>query len=162
MTDFRISGLEEHIRQMERAARDRKRYDELRYEVGKANLDNNAKLCGEKSGRLVASFRRQSYKGKKEWILFVNPVDTVEVGTKVFYARMVENGHKLKVPYGRPTRIVRSGVDKGKRRRRVKTKGFVPGKHFMRRALEKTNEQIPGMVDSFLKKIGKEAGFDVT
>ncbi|MCL6499007.1 MAG: hypothetical protein K6U07_03135, partial [Firmicutes bacterium] len=94
MSEFRIEGLDEQLRNMVNEAMNRDRYDKLRYEVGRNYLDNCAKHCGEVSGQLIASYKRQEYGGKKEWVLNGKFTDAIEAGTKVFYARMVNDGHR--------------------------------------------------------------------
>lgn len=152
---FKIEGLDQLSKALGHAARDKKRYNQLRYDVGKKHLQNCAAEVPVSSGRLRASFKRELYKGQKEWILFVDPCETIEVGTKVWYARMVEDGHKL-------VKVTRKKMKNGRIRRTKKNLGFVPGTHFFKRALEKTNRDIPEMVDDFIREIGKEAGFDVS
>lgn len=152
MSDFRIDGLDNLIAGLNKAARNTKRYDKLRKDIGKLHLKNCAKTCGEESGQLKDSFLGVPHNGKRETILYLDGKDTIEAGTHVFYAKMVNDGHVL---------AYRRKGKNGKRGRKVK-KGFVPGTHFMEKALNMTNEQIPEKVDQFLKDLGREAGLDVS
>ncbi|WP_438445904.1 hypothetical protein [Gorillibacterium sp. sgz5001074] len=156
MSDFRINGLDTLIQDMNRESRNRSRYDDLRYDVGRRHLHNCAEHCGEDSGQLVASFRRQPFNGKKEWVLNGRYADSIEAGTSVFYARMLNDGHRL---------VLRRRNSKGvpiKGKRGLKEVGFVSGTHFMERALDQTQEDLPELVRDFLRETGKAAGFDVS
>lgn len=62
----------------------------------------------------------------------------VEVGTKKFYAKMVEEGH------------VKPGGQ-----------GFVSGKWYFREAFEDTKKEYPALLKQSIRKIGKEMGLDV-
>jgi hypothetical protein len=155
-SDFRISGMDQQLQRMIREASNRNRYDDLRYDVGRRHLDNCAERCGEVSGQLIASFRRQPFQGKKEWILNGQYSESIEVGTSVFYAHMLNDGHRL---------VLRRRNKKGvpiKGKRGLKEVGFVPGTHFMEKALDQTKEDIPGMVQDFFRESGKAAGFNVS
>lgn len=155
-SDFSISGLDEQLQRMLREANNRNRYDDLRYDVGRKHLDNCANECGEETGQLVASFKRQPFNGKKEWVLNGKFSDSIEAGTIVYYARMVNDGHRL---------VLRRRNKKGepiRGKRGLKEIGFVPGTHFMEKALEQTKEDIPEMVRDFIRETGKAAGFDVS
>lgn len=152
---FKIDGLDKLSKALGKAAKDKTRYDQLRYDVGKKHLDNCASEAPVSSGRLKSSFKRELYKGQKEWILFVDPGETIEVGTKVWYAKMVEDGHRL-------IKVTRKKTKTGKIRRYKKDLGFVAGTHFTKLALERTNRDIPDMVDDFIGDLGREAGFDVS
>jgi hypothetical protein len=151
---FKIEGLDGLIDGLERASRNKQRYEDLKYDVGKRFLENCAKTCGEDTGQLKASFKREPYKGKREWVLDAKHGDTIEAGTKVFYARMVEEGHKL-------VKVRKTKLKNGRVRRTKKVVGFVPGTHFMLKALEHTDKEIPGMVEKFLNDVAKEAGLNV-
>jgi len=65
--------------------------------------------------------------------------DTATVYTDKFYANMVEEGHKT--PDG---------------------KGFVSGKHYLRQALEETEQELPDLLKDFVRRMGKELGTDVS
>ncbi|RTE05492.1 hypothetical protein [Paenibacillus whitsoniae] len=156
MSDFRIEGFDEQFRRLAREAGDKRRYDDLRYDVGRKFLDHCAEESPEKTGQLIASFKRRSFDGKKEWILDGKHAESIEAGTKVFYASMLNDGHRL---------VIRKRNKKGERirgKRGLKENGFVKGTHFMDKALAKTNQDIPEMVESFLRETGRAAGFDVS
>ncbi|UVI32085.1 hypothetical protein [Paenibacillus spongiae] len=155
---FKVDGLDEFEKQLKKAIRKSgKLYKDLQYEVGKQHLTDAAQVLKseghEDSGQLIDSYERKPHDGKKEWALFVDG-DTIEVGTKVFYANMLNDGHKL-------VKIKRGISKTGRATKRKKTVGYVPGIHYNEKALNRTKEVIPKMVEDFIKKIGKEAGFDV-
>lgn len=62
----------------------------------------------------------------------------VDVGTKKYYAKMVEEGHKG--PNG---------------------KGFVQGKWYFKKAFEETEKELPKHLKQSIRRIGRELGFDV-
>jgi len=61
--------------------------------------------------------------------------------TKKFYANMVEEGHVIR------------------RKRKGRILGFVPGKHYLRRALEETKQELPDLLRGFLRQVGRDMGF---
>lgn len=67
----------------------------------------------------------------------------VDVGTKKFYAKMVEEGHVIKTS------------------RKGAPKGFVQGKWFFKKAYEETEKELPKHLKESIRRIGKEMGFDV-
>lgn len=82
--------------------------------------------------------------------------DTLELGTKVYYAIMVEEGHVIGVRDKRHNhRGKRSGKVKGGY---VINKGFVPGVFFTQKALDAVDAQLTGIADKLLTDMGKEAG----
>lgn len=130
-----------------------KKHQELLERAGELLLDNAAEETPEDEGRLKGSYKRIPYKGKEEWVLEVED-DEVKAGTNVYYARMVEEGHKLV--------RVKKRVKRGRRVYRVKEDlGFVPGKHYFRKAFEKTEEELPDLLEDFMRELGKELGLDV-
>lgn len=154
--DFRIEGFDDQLRKLVHESGNRERYDDLRYNVGRNYLDNCAERCGEDSGQLIASFKRRAFNGKKEWILDGKHSESIEAGTHVFYARMLNDGHRL---------VLRRRNKKGqpiKGKRGLKEVGFVKGTHFADQALKKTEQDIPDMAREFLREMGKAAGFDVS
>lgn len=152
---FKIEGLGELTSALGKAAKDKESYNNLRYDVGKKHLENCAETVAESSGRLKSSYKREPWNGQKEWILFADVGETIEAGTKVFYAPMVEDGH-------RNVRVTRRKTKSGRVRRYKKEYDFVPGDYHHKRALEMTDKDIPDMVDDFIKDIGRKAGFDVS
>ncbi|MBO8158831.1 HK97 gp10 family phage protein [Thermosyntropha sp.] len=79
----------------------------------------------------------------------------VEVGTNLFYAKMVEEGHAI-VKYRRhkiPGKV---------RPRREKIElGFVPGKFYFRRACEEAEKEFPALLKQSIRQMAKEMGLDV-
>lgn len=67
----------------------------------------------------------------------------VEVGTNLFYAKMVEEGHVIK------------------KDRKGPVLGFVPGKFYFRKAVEETEKELPALLKQSVRRIAKEMGLDV-
>lgn len=67
----------------------------------------------------------------------------VEVGTNLFYAKMVEEGHVIKND--------RKGPELG----------FVQGKFYFRKAYEETEKELPALLKQSIRRIAKEMGLDV-
>ena len=63
--------------------------------------------------------------------------DSIQVYTDKFYAKMVEEGHAT--PDG----------------------GFVPGKFYFQKGLEKTEQELPALLKDFVRRVGRELGMDV-
>jgi len=146
--------LEQFQRQLQKAqAQASEKHQELLKQAGELLLDNAAEQTPEDEGRLNSSYKRIPWEGKQEWVLEVIN-DEVKAGTNVFYARMVEEGHEL-------VRVKRR-VRRGRRVYRVKEQlGFVPGKHYFRKAFEQTENELPELVEDFFRELGKEMGLDV-
>jgi hypothetical protein len=161
---FKIEGLSEFQNKLANTLRNNQRkYDELRLKIGKQLLKNAAKQVASdrmvETGRLLSSFQMEPYTDKKgtheEWKLKLIGKDVIEAGSTVWYARLIEEGHIL-------TKVNRTKNENGKVRRNKKILGFVPGKHYFAKAMEKTYSELPELTEDFLKELGKEAGFDVT
>jgi len=75
---------------------------------------------------------------RKSYRVKMRGKDTVIVYTNKFYAKMVEEGHV--------------GPDGN---------GFVPGKHYLRKALEQTEEELPDLLKEFVHRVGRELGMNV-
>lgn len=86
------------------------------------------------SGALRKSYRVYMKRGS---------IYEVEVGTRKFYAKMVEEGHVLK------------------RSRKGPALGFVQGKWYFKKAVEETEKELPKHLKASIRRIGKEMGFDV-
>ena len=116
------------------------------------HLDQNAPPDDE--GRLRKSFHRQPFDGDEEWVEEYSGYD-VEVGTKVYYAPMVNDGHVI----GKRAKGHNHGSRKGARRAKggyEVNKGFVPGTHFAERALDDLQPDLTRMAQDFLADVLKE------
>ena len=80
----------------------------------------------------VSGELRKSYRVK------MRGKDTVIVYTNKFYAKMVEEGH-----------ATLSGDD------------FVEGKHYLRKAVEQTEADLPELLEEFVHRVGRELGMNV-
>jgi hypothetical protein len=144
---FSIAGLDQFQKQLEKAARKHKaKHRKLLADVGALFLKKCAERAPKDTGELAESFQ------DTQKILDVNN-DFVVAGTSYYVARMVEEGHRIV----RKKRISGRGK-RGKYKEEVV--GFAPGKHYMAAALDDTEKELPGMVEAFLKEVGREAGFD--
>lgn len=153
--EFEIKGLDELAQKIQKTIREHRAYNQALLDAGNLLLANAAKITPEVEGRLKASYEKRPFKGQKEWILRRTDNDTIEAGTSVYYAHMVEEGHELV----RVRRVLRKG---GRVRRSKQTLGHVAGKHYLQKALEETEKQLPEIMENMLRSVGKEAGFDVT
>lgn len=84
-----VPGLEKAIQSMVQETGNRRRYNLLRFDAGTAFMDYCAAESGASSARLTASFKRNSYAGKKEWMLELKGSDSIEAGTRVPNARQL-------------------------------------------------------------------------
>ncbi|MCM1567094.1 MAG: HK97 gp10 family phage protein [Dehalobacter sp.] len=82
---------------------------------------------------------RRSYRTKTK-------EDTATVYTDKFYAKMVEEGHAI---------VLRRNGEKEK-------VGFVPGKFYFKKGLDKTEKELPQLLKELLHTIGKGLGMDVS
>lgn len=88
------------------------------------------------TGELRRSYRVKTKRSK-------NKEYEVEVGTNLFYAKMVEEGHVVK------------------RSRKGPELGFAPGKFYFRKACEETEKELPALLKNSIRRIAKEMGLDV-
>lgn len=142
-------GMEKAVRQAPGKYQDLQKKVALRYFV---HLDQNAPPDDE--GRLRKSLHRQPYKGEQEWVEEYSGYD-VEVGSKVYYATMVNDGHVI----GKRSKGHNHGSRNGKRRAKggyEVNKGFVPGTHFLERALKDLDPELKGMAEDFMADVLKE------
>lgn len=162
---FEVQGLTEFQNKLVNTLRNKqKKYDELRLKIGKRLLKNAAKQVKVdglvETERLLDSFEMKPYTDKKgvheEWINKLIGKDVVKAGSEVWYARIVDEGH-LAMGYER----YKNKYGRERSRNNKKILGFVPGKHYFRKAMEKTYFELPELINEFLKDLGKGAGFDV-
>lgn len=144
---LQIDGLDELEQTYMRALRKNKvQYRKLLKRVGKSLMANTADRAPRKSGRLRASYKMLPYKGTVEGEIRIINKDTVEAGSTVFYANIVEQGHPI-------VKISRS-KEKGKRTRRNKTSvGYAEGQHFQKKALDDTRRQLARLAEEFFEEL---------
>lgn len=87
-----VQSLDKAIRQMAGASANRRLYNQLRYDMAEEFMDACATGSVRMSPRLAASFRRTSYKGKREWVFDVKGPYAMEAGT------MVPNASRMGAP----------------------------------------------------------------
>ena len=132
-------------------------YQELQKKVATryfVHLDQNAPPDDE--GRLRLSLHRQPFEGDEEWVEEYSGSD-VEVGTKVYYAPMVNDGHVI----GKRAKGHNHGSRKGPRYAKggyEVNKGFVPGSHFAEKALEDLKPELKEMAEDFLADVLRGVG----
>lgn len=128
---FEITGLEELEKGLEKAIKKApEEYKKLKEEIKETVFKNTFEHVPNNKGRLKASFEKKPFNGKEEFIDEDLNKETFAVGTEVWYAHFIENGHKKK-----------GG------------KGFVPGVKFMEKGLEKTAKEIPKLAQNMLDRV---------
>ena len=154
----KVTGLSKLVDALDKAARIAPReYKALQKKVATryfVHLDQHAPPDDE--GRLRKSFHKVPFEGDEEWVEEYSDSD-VEVGTKVYYAPMVNDGHVI----GKRAKGHNHGSRKGARRAKggyEVDKGFVPGTHFAEAALDDLKAEIPEMAEEFLADLLKGVG----
>jgi hypothetical protein len=154
----RASGLGKLVDALAKAAKEAPgEYQALQKRVATryfVHLDQHAPP--DEEGRLRKSFHRVPYEGEQEWIEEYGPTD-VEVGTSVYYAPMVNDGHVI----GKRAKGHNHGSRKGARRAKGKyevNKGFVNGTHFAEAALNDLKADLAPMAEDFLADLLKGVG----
>jgi hypothetical protein len=128
---FEITGLEELEKQLNKAIRKApKEFKKLKDDIKDLTFKNTAKHVPSDKGQLKAAFEKQLFRGKKEYVEEDLSKEAFAIGTDVWYAHMIENGHKLK-----------GG------------KGFKQGVKFMEKGLEETAREIPAMERAFIERV---------
>lgn len=128
---FEITGLKELEKGFEKAIkRAPKEYEKLKNDIKDKAFKNTIKHIPVNKGRIIASFEKTAFNGKEEFIEEDMSREVFAIGTKVWYAHMIENGHKKK-----------GG------------KGFVKGVKFMEQGLEETAKEIPEMAQDMLERV---------
>jgi hypothetical protein len=154
----RVTGLSKLVDALDHAARVAPgEYDKLQHKVAGryfVYLDQHAPPDDE--GRLRKSFHHVPFEGDEEWVEEYHG-DEVEVGTSVYYAPMVNDGHVIGKRDKRHNHGSRNGKRKAKGGYEV-NKGFVPGTHFAEAALKDLNAELPEMAEDFLADILKGVG----
>lgn len=137
MIDLADITLEEFQRRLDQALRQAPTmHRELLQKAGELVLDRAAEQTPEVEGRLKASYERRTFQGEKEWELNVDG-DTVEAGSNVYYARMVEEGHA-----------------------KPDEEGFVEGKHYFRKGFEQAENEIVNPANEFFEQLRRVMRFD--
>lgn len=123
-------------------------YRKLVRQAGNLVRRKARQITPKESGDLRKSYRVRVKKSpSKEY--------EVEVGTNLFYAKMVEEGHAI-VKYRR-----HQIPGKVRVRREKLVLGFVPGKFYFRRACEEAQKEFPELLKQSIRKLAKEMGLDV-
>lgn len=127
------------------------RWEKLLLKVAREDARKEFRKAVRKAGNLLRRYARNNTPKvtgelRRSYRVKMRGVDTVEVGTDKFYARMVEEGHAL---------VKRKDG-------RKETVGYVPGKHYFRQAVEQTEKELPALAKDFVRFIGKELGMDVS
>jgi hypothetical protein len=154
----KVTGLSKLVDALDHAARIAPgEYQALQKRVaGRYFVHLDQQAPPDEEGRLRKSFHHQLYDGQEEWVEEYSGSD-VEVGTKVYYAPMVNDGHVI----GKRAKGHNHGSRKGARRAKGKyeiNKGFVPGTHFAEAALKDLEPELPKMAEDFLAGILKGVG----
>lgn len=154
----KVTGLGKIVDALDSAARKAPgEYQRLQRKVATryfVHLDQHAPP--DEEGRLRKSFHKVPFEGEEEWVEEFRSHE-VEVGTKVYYAPMVNDGHVI----GKRAKGHNHGSRKGARRAKggyEVDKGFVPGTHFAEAALDDLNAEIPEMAEEFLADLLKGVG----
>lgn len=141
MANADLEDLEKDLKRMSELAP--KEYDKLMKNVSEKILENAAEVIkpNSKSGRMLASYEKRPFGKYKEWVDRRIDKDTVEAGTKVFYARWVEEGHTI-------------GKKKKRRKRKQKATGKkTEAKKYFETAFNKTTEELKPMVEKFMDEV---------
>lgn len=142
-----LEGFEQFIRRLSKSKQvTKEELDQALEEAGKLLMKNAAQETPVVEGRLRASYEMRPWQGREEWVFERTGDLTLNAGTKVYYARWVEEGHPLV---------------KGRRKSTRRVIGFVKGKFYFRKAFERTEREAPKLLKDRLRKIGRELGFDV-
>ncbi len=137
----RISGLSKLAADLDRAVKAAPReYEKLQHKVADRYFSLLLQHApADEEGRLLSSLNRVPYEGDKEWVEEYNGSD-VEVGTKVDYAPLINDGYVTGLKAG-------SGDVAGA--------GFVKGTHFFEAALKDFQPELNKMAGDFLANLLK-------
>lgn len=137
----RITGISKLTAGLDRAAKAAPReYEKLQHKMADRYFSLLLKHApADEEGRLLSALNRVPYKGDKEWVEEYNGSD-VEVGTKVDYAPLMNDGYVTARQDG-------SGGEAGA--------GFVKGTHFFEAALQDLQPELTKMAGDFLADLLK-------
>ena len=131
MITFKIEGLKELEKEFENSIKKApKEYEKLKKDIKDLAFKNTAKYVPADQGRLRGSFEKKPWNAKKEWVEGDFNKGVFMIGTKVWYAHMIDKGHVT-----------------------VDGKGFVKGVNFMEKGLEETAKAIPKMKEEMLERV---------
>lgn len=105
-------------------------------------------------GRLSASFRKQPWEGQEEWVEELKR-NEVEVGTKVYYASMVNDGHVIGKRARGNNHRKRSAQDRMTGGGYSIRKGWVEGQFFLEKAEGATEEMLGQIGEEFMAELLK-------
>lgn len=94
MITFKIEGLKELEKEFENSIKKApKEYEKLKKDIKDLAFENTAKYVPADQGRLRGSFEKKPWNGKKEWVEGDFNKGVFMIGTKVWYAHMIDKGH---------------------------------------------------------------------
>ncbi|HML46315.1 MAG TPA: hypothetical protein PKE04_06150, partial [Clostridia bacterium] len=141
------------VQSLKRIQRDKRQYSALQDRVvTKFFAQMNAYAPPNDTGRLRASLQRKPWNGEQEWV-DERDKDTIRVGTRVYYAIMVNDGH-----------VIGKRKSKAKHRKRTgpvdysnytDVKGWVPGLFFTEKALKALEADVAQEVEAFFDGVLK-------
>ncbi len=144
-----LSAFKDFAKNCRREGREfRKEVDALREQAAQDVLDG----CkdgdyDDQEGKLRASFNR----GDAENIYEASG-DQITVGSSVYYAIMVDEGHVIGV------RAKGHSHRKGAKGNYAEIKGFAPGRHFMDKALDEAGEKLGEHADAVMTGVKNRLG----
>ena len=141
------------VHSLKRIQRDRRQYAALQDRVvTKFFARMDAYAPADVSGRLRASLRRKPWKGEQEWV-DERDKDTIRVGSRVYYAVMVNDGHVIGKRKSKTKHRKRTGpVDYNNY---TDVKGWVPGLFFTEKALQALEADVAQEVEAFFDGVLK-------
>lgn len=148
--------LNDFIQDLNRAARDApEALKRMQVRVGERHFQLlSAFAPPDDEGRLRASLQKRSAGFGKEWVEKINK-NQMEIGTKVYYASMVNDGHIV------GKRIGNTGhrkTDAGERKAAAQKAGkaWVPGRFFREQAEDAIEREMGQFADDFSKDALRE------
>ncbi|HML46165.1 MAG TPA: hypothetical protein PKE04_05385 [Clostridia bacterium] len=135
------------VQSLKRIQRDRRQYTALQDRVVTKFFGHmNAYAPPNETGRLRASLQRKTWNGEQEWV-DERDKDTVRVGSRVYYAVMVNDGHVIGKRKKNAKHRKRTGAVNYDNYSNVK--GWVPGLFFTEKALHALEADVAQEVEAF-------------
>lgn len=106
-------------------------------------------------GRLKSSFYKQPWHGQQEWVEDFKK-GSVEVGTSVYYAPMVNEGHVIGVRMKGNSHRKTSAESRKTSAGYTKVKGWADGSFFLEAAEEATDKMLDQVAEDFLAGLLRE------
>lgn len=125
--------LNRFIQDLNKAARDTpEAYKRMQRKVGERHFQLLSQFAPpDDEGRLRASYEKRNSGHGKEWVEKYRK-NEIEIGTKVYYASMVNNGHPV-----------------GVRGEKKKKRAWVPGRFFREQAEDAIEREMGQFADEF-------------